>query len=441
MKINLPVEDVARILQAVVDTCKKDGWTPAVEAEMVLRKGMWGKKSTSFPTMVFCQLHDEGHLEQHIKGESTFYRVTASAVTDFALNVPGSDNGDKGETRAVGSSDDAFPAGDECLEKVLAAVLAVVACAGEDGWARERDVYVNLHGESGSSWSRLTSVGITGELAKYIQRGWLERTGSEGLFSYRVSDKARQQFGDEIDVASKPADDLPPPDKGSASDPPATAEPLVLLPSSPPPPSSPTPADASGDDADKGSQLAASASPVPMKRRSLHQRAVGLYDSQSGDTPADKPLLSYAEPSLAGLGITSVVYAQQKMTALRKAGYLDWHKKPVRRGSNRGPGQLKWAHNPHEWDHEYPTEEPVANPVGADAPVVPTPPIVVAEETEEVAVPTPATSAATTITDAGQEELTPGYFVDQVIALLRRVPGREQGTVCRLIRALCEGGP
>ena len=230
--MNLPEDDVGRILQAVIETDGGDGWSDSIRVEMLLRRDTWKTKSSSFPTMVFGQFVREEKLIRKSGGETTLYHVTKKAIDDFALSAPESYNSGKGETGgAAPSNDPATPVSTDVQDKARAVVLAVYECANEDGLAQDTSVFSAIRRSTGR-WASIQWTYFSTEMGKFIKGGWLERGDGLKRNCYRLTNKGREllkESGTGVDDNHSP-----PPDQGGVED-------LPVAKPSPPEPSASEP--------------------------------------------------------------------------------------------------------------------------------------------------------------------------------------------------------
>ena len=315
--MKLPKDDVAVILQAVIDKDRGDGWSDSIGVEMRLRKGVWKTKSTSFPAMVFGQFHAQKYLGRISEGESTFYRVTASAIEQFALNAPESHNNDKRKTGGVAPPDNpATPAPVDAVNvrEDTRAVMEEMSyhdrtCLGwrnTPGKTPAEKMAQDLKKDDVQRVCSLKSPAYTNWFVMHvlIPNGILKRV-APGIFRWAVN----------------PEDQKP-----------------------------------TGADDSRGSRW--------RPHFSLRQLAQRLWDNQPGETVDEKPAISSTEPPLGAMGYTSVAYAQQILFKLRKLGYL---RRESTRGTKRGR-RILWVRNPHEWEPPLATQAGV----GSSPPVIAT---------------------------------------------------------------------
>lgn len=244
MRIGLSEDDVARILRAIIDVRRKDGWSHSFDIERRLRGGIWQKKSTSFPTMIFGQFCEDGHLEKQVRGDSTFYRVTDSAVNEFAMDVPSDDGDDEsvdaasaGITASTPSDEHDSDERDSGEEKIQEVIIAVRECAGEDGWAQDTSIFTELR-RSTNRWASIQWAYFSTEMNKLIKDGWLERGDGPKRNHHRLTAKSQQPQPEASPSPSAMPTEVPPP--VSAAEDAGPVEPPFVGPPEDPPPQPPT---------------------------------------------------------------------------------------------------------------------------------------------------------------------------------------------------------
>ncbi|MBI4993013.1 MAG: hypothetical protein HZC26_02665 [Candidatus Magasanikbacteria bacterium] len=384
--MNIPEDDVTRILQAVINTDRGDGWSDSIRVEMLLRKGVWKTKSTSFPTMVFGQFVKEGRLVRKSDGEATLYHVTKMAVDEFALNSPKSYNGGECQTGGGKPSDGqsvSTPADNH--DKAREVVLAVHERADEDGLAQDTDIFTALR-RSSRRWASIQWAYFSTEMNKLVKDGWLERGKRPKQNHYCLTGKGRgllTESGTGVGDSHSP-----PPDQSGAGDLPK-AEPPAHEPSAPQPPAEPVlvspPVEVPEDvpqavppphDDEVSDTTTAPAS--EEKRGEMKERAKKMpfadrvrlaWNNTPGKTAAKKQEYVFNRHATDALqkifGVGSVMYAQQFYDRLREEELI-----------TDADGSYNWANdmsNYNRADGPKPgprprvTPEPPAKDVVADA--------------------------------------------------------------------------